>query len=32
VEDQGGAYQTEDEARRDEHNQHSGLEARKDNK
>jgi hypothetical protein len=27
VEDQGGAYQTEDEARRDEHNQQSGLEA-----
>ena len=26
MEDQGGAYQTEDEARRDEHNQHSGRE------
>jgi hypothetical protein len=32
VEDQDGAYRTEGEARRDQHNQQSGLEARKDNK
>jgi hypothetical protein len=31
VEDQDGAYQTEAEARRDNRNQHSGREARKDN-
>ena len=31
VEDQGAAYQTEAEARRDERNQHSGREASKDN-
>jgi hypothetical protein len=30
VEDQGAAYQTEPEARRDERNQHSGRKARKD--
>jgi hypothetical protein len=30
VEDQGGADQTEAEARRDERNQHSGRETRKD--
>jgi len=31
VEDQGAAYQTEPETRRDERNQHSGREAGKDN-
>jgi hypothetical protein len=31
VEDQGAAYQTEAEPRRDERNQHSGREDRKDN-
>jgi hypothetical protein len=31
VEEQGGAYQNEGEARRDERNEHSGGEARKDN-
>jgi hypothetical protein len=31
MEDQGPAYQTEAEARRDKRNQHSGGEARKDN-
>src|SRR5262245_4948330 len=31
VEDQGRAYQTEGDARRDERNQHGGHEARKDN-
>jgi hypothetical protein len=30
VEDQGAAYQTEAEARRDERNTHSGRKARKD--
>ena len=30
VEDQGATYQTEGEARRDERNQHSDREARKD--